>query len=134
VILFFVFACSSLKRALISSLLNSVLVSSAVLLKDVFALGISALIFNLRKWFVIASTQVEILNAKKSELEAQIAKAEELVYQTQSMTEPEAYTSANRQMLEAIDKDNTELQEMVDLLKAIRDHLSGAATLQVEIM
>lgn len=78
------------------------------------------------------------LEAIASELEKQIAKAEEVAeevtYSTAAMTEPQAYTSANRQIVSAMDERDTKLQEQIDLLKAIRDHLSGAATLQVEIM
>lgn len=74
------------------------------------------------------------LEAIAAELEKQIAKAEELIYSTASMTEPEAYTSANKQIMEAMKEDDPKQQEMIDLLKAIKDHLSGAATLQVEVM
>lgn len=74
------------------------------------------------------------LEAIAAELEKQIAKAEELIYSTASMTEPEAYTSANKQIMEAMKEDNPKQQEMIDLLRAIKDHLSGAATLQVEVM
>jgi len=74
------------------------------------------------------------LEAIAAELEQQIARAEELIYNTASMTEPEAYTSANKQILDAMGKEDTEQQEMIDLLKAIRDHLAGTATLQVEVI
>lgn len=74
------------------------------------------------------------LEAIAAELEKQIAKAEEVKYSAAAMTEPQAYTSANRQIISAMDERDTKLQEQIDLLKAIRDHLSGAATLQVEVM
>ncbi len=74
------------------------------------------------------------LEAIAAELEKQIAKAEELIYSTASMTEPEAYTSANKQIMEAMKEDDPNQQEVIDLLRAIKDYLSGAATLQVEVM
>jgi len=74
------------------------------------------------------------LEAIAADLEEKIAKAEELTYAAAAMTEPQAYTSANRQMMEAMKKDDPKQQEMIDLLKAIKDHLSGAATLQVEVI
>ena len=74
------------------------------------------------------------LEAMAAELEKQIAKAEEVIFSAAAMTEPQAYTSANRQIVEAMGGTDDKLQEQVDLLKAIRDHLSGAATLQVEVI
>jgi hypothetical protein len=75
------------------------------------------------------------LEAIAGELENQIAKAEEVIHSTAAMSEPQAYTSANRQIMEAAGKSADEkLQEQVDLLKAIRDHLAGTATLNVEVM
>lgn len=74
------------------------------------------------------------LEAMAVELEKQIAKAEEVKYSATTMTEPQAYTSANRQIVDAMGERDTKQQEQIDLLRAIRDHLSGAATLQVEVI
>lgn len=74
------------------------------------------------------------LEAMAAELEKQIAKAEEVKYSATAMTEPQAYTSANRQIVDAMGERDTKQQEQIDLLRAIRDHLSGAATLQVEVI
>jgi len=73
------------------------------------------------------------LEAIATDLEKQIAKAEEITRAVGMATEPEAYTSANKQIMEAAGKDKTKLQEQIDLLKAIRDQLASGGTMTVEV-
>lgn len=73
------------------------------------------------------------LEAIAADLEKQIAKAEEITRAVGMATEPEAYTSAQKQIMEVAGKDKTKLQEQIDLLKAIRDQLASGTTMSVEI-
>lgn len=75
------------------------------------------------------------LEARANQLEELIAEAENVTRSVSMMSEPQAYTSANKQVMEAATKDTGEkLEEMIQELKAIRDHLAGRATLQVEFV
>lgn len=75
------------------------------------------------------------LLALQADLEKQIAKADEVKAQTGVAGQAEAYAQANKMALEAAGKpENTEQKEIVQLLKAIKDHLSGAKLMNVEVM
>lgn len=75
------------------------------------------------------------LKARADQLEKLISEAENVTRQSTMLSVPKAYTEANKQAAEATSKDNgKKLQEMIDELKAIKDHLSGKSTLQVELV
>jgi hypothetical protein len=74
------------------------------------------------------------LEAIATELENQIDKADDVIKSVSMVSEQEAYTSANKQIMEATNKQDVKMDEMVELLKAIRDIQAGRADLNVEVM
>ena len=73
------------------------------------------------------------LEAEAAQLEKQIAAADQrIAVLTGEATQAGAFTSANAMMLAASSKKDDN-KENVELLKAIRDHLAGINTLNVEI-
>lgn len=73
------------------------------------------------------------LEAIAAELETNLSKIQDQPYSVAVANSTEAYTSANRQMMDAMNQTDNREDEMVELLTAIRDHLSGQNLLQVEI-
>ncbi len=73
------------------------------------------------------------LEAIAADLDDKLNKMKFISMETGAASQVEAYASANRMMMAAAGKEpKTEEKEMIQLLKAIRDHLSGQRTLQVE--
>jgi len=73
------------------------------------------------------------LEAIADDIEAKLLKIGEVTAKAGIGSEVEAYTAANRAVMEASNKDNTEQREMVQLLTAIKDHLANRQLLNVEI-
>lgn len=74
------------------------------------------------------------LEAIAADLEDKLNQMKFISMETATASQAQAYTAANRIMMSASGKEpKTEEKEMVQLLKAIRDHLSGQKTLQVEL-
>ena len=51
-----------------------------------------------------------------------------------SASQAEAYTTANRLMLEAQKEPDKKLQEQIELLKAIRDHLGNKNLININMV
>lgn len=74
------------------------------------------------------------LQAIANDIELKLNKANDAVAQTGVAGQAEAYAKANEMLLAASSKESkTEEKEMVQLLKAIKDHLAGKNLLNVEI-
>jgi hypothetical protein len=73
------------------------------------------------------------LEAIAAEYEEKLARMQDVTAQHDSMNQTSAYTQANRIAIEAESKDNTAEKEMIELLKAIKDHLAGKNMLSVEV-
>jgi hypothetical protein len=74
------------------------------------------------------------LQAMANDIEFKLNKATEVTAQTGVAGQAEAYAKANEMLLAASSKESkTEEKEMIELLKAIKDHLAGKNLLNVEI-
>lgn len=72
------------------------------------------------------------LEAELVQLEKELAKVDNIKVQTGTAGQAQAFASANKMMLEISPKDEQHRKELIQLIKAIKDHLSGKNLMNVE--
>lgn len=74
------------------------------------------------------------LEAIAADITAKLAKLQDITVKTGMEGEAQAYTDTNRQIMEASKDQKVEEKEMIELLKAIREHLAGGNMIEMKVM